>query len=146
MSACTNVNPASETKARLLVIIDTCSEEELRSLLPIIESVLETLRAKDSVVIKQKKSQPPGVIWKLALRLDVWLFAFNHFQFYDVDFVFSFALWTEQREVQKNRILIDHRPCLCSALRASDPKCRAIIRHGFIYSLCLSTFSTKECR
>ena len=52
MSACTNVNPVSETKARLLVIIDTCSEEDLRSLLPIIESVLETIRAKDSVVIK----------------------------------------------------------------------------------------------
>jgi len=52
MSACTNANPASETKARLLAIIDTCSEEELRSLLPIIKSVLETLRAKDSIVIK----------------------------------------------------------------------------------------------
>ena len=81
---------------------------------------------------KQKQSLPPEVIWKQALRLDVWLFAFNHFQFYDVDFVFSFAFWSEQREVQKNRIFIDHRPCLCSALRASDPKCRAIIRHGFI--------------
>ena len=52
MSACTNVNPASETKAHLLAIIDTCSEEELQTLLPIIESVLETIRAKDSVVIK----------------------------------------------------------------------------------------------
>ena len=81
---------------------------------------------------KQKQSLPPGVIRKQALRLDVWLFAFNHFQFYDVDLVFLFALWTEQREVQKNRILIDHRPRLCSALRASDPKCRVIIRHGTI--------------
>ncbi len=72
------------------------------------------------------------MFWKRALRLDVWLFAFNHFQFYDVDFVFSFALWTEQREVQKNRIFIDHRPCLCSALRASDPKCRSFLYHSFI--------------
>ena len=52
MSACTNVNPVSETKARLLSVIDACSEEELQTLLPIIESVLETIRAKDSVVIK----------------------------------------------------------------------------------------------
>lgn len=81
---------------------------------------------------KQKQSLPPGVIWKQALRLDVWLFAFNHFQFYDVDLVFFFALWTEQREVQKNRILIDHRPCLCSALRASDPKCCLFLYHSFI--------------
>ncbi|MBR5224749.1 MAG: hypothetical protein IKV90_03670 [Clostridia bacterium] len=52
MSECTNANPVSETKARLLAVIDACSEEELQTLLPIIESVLETIRAKDSVVIK----------------------------------------------------------------------------------------------
>ena len=52
VSECTNANPLSEIKARLLSVIDACSEEELQTLLPIIESVLETIRAKDSIVIK----------------------------------------------------------------------------------------------
>ena len=52
MSERTNANLISEIKARLLAVIDTCSEDELQALLLIIESVLETIRAKDSVVIK----------------------------------------------------------------------------------------------
>ena len=52
MSERTNANPVSEIKARLLTVIDACSEEELQILLPIIESILETIRAKDSIVIK----------------------------------------------------------------------------------------------
>ena len=48
----TNAKLISEIKVRLLAVINTCSEEELQTLLPIIESVLETIRAKDSVVIK----------------------------------------------------------------------------------------------
>lgn len=52
MSECTNAKLISEIKVRLLAVIDACSEEELQTLLPIIESVLEAIRAKDSVVIK----------------------------------------------------------------------------------------------
>ena len=52
MSERTNAKLISEIKVRLLAVINTCSEEELQTLLPIIESVLETIRAKDSVVIK----------------------------------------------------------------------------------------------
>ena len=52
MSKRTNAKFISEIKVRLLAVIDTCSEDELQTLLPIIESVLETIRAKDSVVIK----------------------------------------------------------------------------------------------
>ena len=52
MAERTNAKLISERKGRLLAVIDTCSEEELQTLLPIIESVLETIRAKDSVVIK----------------------------------------------------------------------------------------------
>ena len=52
MSERTNAKLISEIKVRLLAVIATCCEEELQTLLPIIESVLETIRAKDSVVIK----------------------------------------------------------------------------------------------
>ena len=84
---------------QLRLMVEECSEQEAEALIPVMESVLSALRAKDTIeIIKKQSLLFPSSGKSRLCALSIWLVAQYHLQFYHIDQVLFFTFLTVQRE------------------------------------------------
>lgn len=118
---CPEMDKDSPAHYQLQLLINDCSEEEAATHISVCQSVISALRVNNGIPIKEKKSLPPLKSGEAGSAFTSGSFAYDHFQFYNVNAGFLPTFGTEQREFNQYSIRIYLCPGLVVADRAGNP-------------------------